>query len=333
MRTIKLDFVGFWQNFDKNNNFFTDILRERYHVEITDQPDFVIASVLGAPYEYTKYDCVRILFTGEPLAPDFNVFDYAITFEQLTCLDADGNDRHFRYPLCLVSNGRIKEMHMGMTYEAAEKELAQKKYFCNFLYGHRSAYGERERILEVLQKYKRVEAAGSFMNNMPDHRVIPYSKEKYEFQRQCKFTIAFESISHPGFITEKIVDPICSCSVPIYYGNPLCHKEFNSKALINCHEFGSFEEAAERVIEIDNNDELYIQMLMEHKFVTATYLEEMTNSFKAFLWRIFSTEKEEAYRRLRHYVSKFHDDNLRNFNRFSSSKLYRLQQKLSKFQK
>ena len=46
MKIIKLDFVGFWPGFDKNSNFFTEILRERYHVEITDEPDFVIVSIL-----------------------------------------------------------------------------------------------------------------------------------------------------------------------------------------------------------------------------------------------------------------------------------------------
>ena len=330
MKTIKLDFVGFWPNFNKEDNIFTRILNERYHVEITDKPDFVIVSILSAPYEYTKYDCVRILYTGEPLAPDFNVFDYAISFEHLSCLDRYSQDRHFRYPLCLLSNNHIHKSAHGMTYEAAKEELSKKKYFCNFMYGHRSAYGERERMLEILQKYKRVESAGSFLNNMPDGRIIPYSHKKYEFQRQCKFTIAFESISYPGFITEKIIDPFCSDSIPIYYGNPLSTNEFNPKAFINCHEFDSLEEAVERVVEIDNNDELYINMLMEHKFITATYLEEMNAALKSFLWRIFSEDKENAYRRMRHYVAKEHNDNLRIFNRISGSKLYRLHQKLAR---
>ena len=330
MNTIKLDFIGFWPNFNKENNIFTNTLRERYHVEITDNPDFVITSVLGSPYEYTKYDCVRILYTGEPLAPDFNVFDYAISFEHLTCLDKDGQDRHFRYPVCLFSRSNLPKCAKGLTYEAAKEELAKKKYFCNFMYGHRSAHGQREQMLEILQKYKRVESAGSFMNNMPDHRVIPYSHEKYQFLQQCKFTIAVESLSHPGFITEKITDPICSYSVPIYFGNPLCRNEFNPNAIINCHEFGSLEEVLTRVIEIDNDDERYISMLMAHKFVTATYLDEMNDGFKAFLWRIFSAGREDAYRRPRQYIAKNHEDNLKKFNSFTNSKLFLLHKKLAR---
>lgn len=330
MKTIKLDFTGFWPNFDKNNNFFTEILKERYHVEITDKPDFVIASILGDPYEYTKYDCVRILFTGEPLSPDFNVFDYAISFENLTCLDKNGMDRHFRFPLCMMAKKNLRQNAKGMTYEAAKKELEAKKYFCNFMYGHQSANGEREQMLNLLQKYKRVESAGSFLNNMPDHRIIPYSQEKYKFQQQCKFTIAFESISYPGFITEKITDPLCSHTIPIYYGNPLSTKEFNSNAIVNCHDFESFEEVVERIREIDSNDDLYIRMLMEHKFITETYFEDMLNELKAFLWRIFSSDRDDAYRRMRHYIAKNHDDNLRSFHQFTGSKLYRLHRRISK---
>lgn len=328
-----MDFIGFWPNFNKYDNFITSILSERYQVEISDNPDFVVVSVLGAPYEYTKYDCVRILFTGEPLAPDFNLFDYAISFENMSCLDKDGHNRHFRFPLSLIAKGDIRECAKGLTYEAAKSELEKKKYFCNFMYGHRSAHGERELMLEMLQQYKRVESAGSFMNNMPDNRVIPYSSEKYKFQQQCKFTIAFESISHPGFITEKVVDPICSYSIPIYYGNPLCNTEFNSNAIVNCHNFSSFEEVVERIIEIDNDDNLYIHMLMEDKFISETYLDDMMDSFKSFLWRIFSEDRDDAYRRIRHYIAKEHNDNLLKFNQFNNSRLYLLHQKISKYTK
>lgn len=328
MKTIKIDFSGFWSNFDKNDNLFVNILRERYDVQISDKPDFVIVSVLGSPYEYTKYDCVRILFTGEPLAPDFNIFDYAITLENLSCLDANGEDRHFRYPLCLYNYKRAKENSRGMSYEEAKKELSGKKYFCNFLYGHKSAYGEREELFRLVNEYKRVESAGSFMNNMPDGKVVPYSEEKMKFLKQCKFTLSVESVSYPGFITEKIINPFYSQSVPIYYGNPLCKNEFNTKAIVNCHDFNSFEEVVERVKEIDNDDELYIKMLMEHKFVTETYLDELYESLKQFLWRIFKSDKDDAYRRLRCYIAREHNENLKSFNSFHGSKLYRIHRKL-----
>ncbi len=36
---IRLDFCDFWPGFQKTNNFFYNLLRERFDVEICDQPD------------------------------------------------------------------------------------------------------------------------------------------------------------------------------------------------------------------------------------------------------------------------------------------------------
>ena len=70
---IKIDFSVFWDGFNKTENLLSDILKERYEIEISEHPDFLIVSVFGQPFSYTDYDCVRILYTGEPLSPDFNL--------------------------------------------------------------------------------------------------------------------------------------------------------------------------------------------------------------------------------------------------------------------
>ena len=328
MKTIKLDFVGFWKNFDKEHNHFSDILREKFEIEISNEPDFVIVSPLGAPFEYLSYNCVRILFTGEPLVPDFNVFDYAIGFDYLSFPDDKTAGRYYRYPLCLYDHSLLQKISGGLSREEAEKALAAKKYFCNFLYGHRSAKGERDAILSAVQKYKRVESAGSFMNNMPDGTIVPYSEKKMEFLALCKFTIACESISYPGFVTEKLVNPLCYGSVPIYYGNPLVSKEFNPDAMIDLHGFPSFEAGVEKVIEADQNDELYLRMLMAPRFVSEDYLDSMYSGLKDFLFSICSQEPEAAYRRMRFYIQQEHENRLDEYRRFSGSPEYKLFKKL-----
>ena len=85
----------------------------------------------------------------------------------------------------------------------------------------------------------------------------------------------------------------------------------------------------ERVIEIDNNDELYINMLMEHKLASKTYLDDMYNSLKLFLWRIFSSDRDAAYRRLQHYIAKQHDTHLSEFHNFHNSRLYKVFRKFN----
>lgn len=328
MRKIKLDFIGFWPGFNKCSNLFTTILREKYEIEISDNPDFLFVSPLGDPFEYLKYDCIRILFTGEPLSPDFNVFDYAIGFDYITFPDADGNNRFFRYPLCFSRYTQLREHIQGLSYEKAKDVLSRKKYFCNFIYGHRSAKGEREHLFDVISSYRRVESAGSFMNNMPDGRIVPFSDQKMDFLRLCKFTISCESISSPGFISEKIVHPFYSDSIPIYYGNPHATQEFNSQAIINCHDHPNFESVLERVAEIDQNDELYIKMLMEPKLISWDYLDKMYTGLQEFLWRIFSQDRDTAYRRLRHYAPAEHEFHLNEYRKLHKSFLYRVYRKI-----
>ena len=91
MDTIKIDFCGFWSSFNKEKNLFSILLSKHFNVEISDNPDFVICSNRGKPFEYMQYDCPRIMFMGENLSPDFTAFDYVIGFDYL-----EFGDRYFR---------------------------------------------------------------------------------------------------------------------------------------------------------------------------------------------------------------------------------------------
>ena len=319
MKTIRINFTGFWPTFDKSTNLFVDILKEKYDVQLSDKPDFLIVSPLGEPFAYMNYDCVRILFTGEPLAPDFNVFDYAIGFDRIVMPDAYGDNRFFRYPLCFFDINKSRKCADGLTREKAKELLAEKKHFCNFIFGHRSAKGEREAILDALQRYKRVESAGSFLNNMPDGKAVPFTEEKIHFLRSCKFTIACESISYPGFITEKLIDPFYAGSVPVYYGDPNVELDFNPEAMVHIRSFSSLEDAVERIIKLDQDDEAYIQMLMEPKMISTDYFDALHNDLRQFLFRIFNQDKEDAYRRLRFYIQQHHEDCLKEYAAYCRS--------------
>lgn len=116
--------------------------------------------------------------------------------------------------------------------------LAQKKHFCNFLYSNKVAY--REEFFRQLSKYKKVDAPGRSMNNMPgiDNR---YKGNAWERKRQFlggyKFTIAFENYVSPGYQTEKLYDAMQANSIPVYCGDPLVAEIFNTKSFINAAEF------------------------------------------------------------------------------------------------
>ena len=63
--------------------------------------------------------------------------------------------------------------------------------------------------------------SGRVLNTL-GHRVA----DKQAFLRDYKFTIAFENESHPGYTTEKIVEPMLADSIPIYWGDPLVGTDF-----------------------------------------------------------------------------------------------------------
>ena len=119
MKTIKINFCGFWGSFNKEKNLFTKILSKHFNIEISETPDFVICSNRGKPFEYMKYDCVRLMVMGENLSPDFTVFDYCIGFDYLTF-----GDRYFRLQQAFYNDDAKPWEPQTLTQEEAKKLLS-----------------------------------------------------------------------------------------------------------------------------------------------------------------------------------------------------------------
>lgn len=245
-RRIKLAFCDFWQKFDPRHNYFTRLLANRYDVEISDRPDFVIFSCFGR--EHRRFRCSRIFYSGENWRPDYRTCDWAFTF------DHSDDPRHFRLPLYALY-GDPNLLIKGPL--DPQQVLAEKTRFCNFIYTN-PLCRTRNRFFHQLSKYKRVDSGGRLYNNIGG-RVA----DKLAFVRQSKFTIAFENESRHGYTTEKLSQPMAALSLPIYWGNPQVGLDFNSGSFINVHDQPSIEAAIERVMEIDRNDDLYLETLRQ----------------------------------------------------------------------
>ena len=141
MKTLKLYYAGFWENFNVEDNFFSKILKKRYEIVLDPvDPDFVICSPLGNPFEYMRYDCPRIMYTAEFISADFTAIDYFIGYD-----DISFGDRAYRFPYFLYD---CFDYYKGPPTEAeARKMLEQKEYFCNYIFGHDTQLGIREKIL------------------------------------------------------------------------------------------------------------------------------------------------------------------------------------------
>lgn len=299
----RIKFVGYWDNFDYRNQLFYNILSKHFEVRIVDDPDYIICNIFGNPYEYCKYPQVRIMNVSENYIPDFNLIDYAICSYPIQY-----DDRAFYKPAFVDTSASFGKIETSPKLHN-KAFLEKKEYFANFIAGHESEYGIRGDFFKKLSSYRRIESVGTYLNNT-GKTVSFKDSSKIEFQRKCKFTLCFESTSHNGFVTEKLVDAFFAETVPVYYGSPSVNEIFNCNAFINCSDFDSFDDVIKRVIEIDQNDDLYLDMINQPVFVDENYKSNILNQLEKYILYIFNQPIETAFRRSRVYHSKNYNDYL-----------------------
>ena len=267
---VKINFKDFWHADNKRNirqNSIFQLLSKKFDLVLSDKPDFLIYSCFGK--KFLKYKCVRVFYTGENVRPNFNECDYAFSF------DYPVTEKNYRLPIYRLYLQDFEQLKNRHTDDA---NTVIKKRFCNFLYSNVTAT-ERIDFFQKLNQYKKVDSGGKVLNNLGY-----FVNNKHEFLQHYKFTIAFENTSYPGYTTEKILHPLIANSIPIYWGNPLIAKDFNPKAFVNCHEYENFEQVIDKVIEIDNDDDLYHAYLKEPVFpdnIKNQYVNEC-NIFRRF---------------------------------------------------
>lgn len=307
MKTIKVNFAGIPEGYDKEHNLICDQLRSGgYDVEITEDPDYLICDFMGEePYAYCGTPQVRIMYSCENYIPDLNLIDYAICPYPVTL-----GDRCFHLPACVFPSDHwfaLKDKQRDYPADI----LKEKVYFANFVAGHESEFNIRGDFFKKLCEYKRVESAGTYLNNMPNGETVDWlDGTKEALQKKCKFTLCFESTLNYGFVTEKITDAFYADTIPVYYGSTAAADIFNKDAFINVADYDSFDEAIARIIELDQDDEKYLAMLRQPILVDPEYPNRVETSLREFVCHIVEQPLEKAYRRSRVYSAKRWDDYL-----------------------
>ncbi len=301
MKKIRINFVDFWKSFDKRENYFYELLSSKFDIEISDEPDYLFCGTFGN--SHLKYRCVKIFFTGENIYPDFNLFDYAIGFHNITF-----DDRYLRLPLYVF---------YPHAYEPARKKhllsdefYRSKKGFCNYVISNSLSDPARDRMIALLDGYKRVDSGGRYRNNVGG----PVA-DKIAFAKDYRFTLCFENSSAKGYTTEKIVEAFASATIPIYWGNPQIAEEFNPKAFINCHDYSSFDDVLDRVREIEENPDLFLQMIKEPIITEdTTFSKYLTPAYTMqFLEPIFTQDLSVAKRRNTVYIGARYEQHMRTY--------------------
>jgi hypothetical protein len=254
-KKIHFDLCDFGARYEKKENFFFKLLGERFDIELTTSPDYLLYCF--GTQVHRLYTCTKIYSTPEADLPDFDQCDYAITSRYLD------DPRHLRVPQYVVYMKPELLIKQPGDWEAIPR---QKTKFCCFM----TAYANRKTRLRTeffqkLNRRKKVDSAGRALNNVG--YTVPFTHQaKREFLLPYKFHIAFENQSVPGYVTEKLVQAMRAGCIPIYYGCPRVAAEFNPKSFLNYHDFPSEEALMDRIMEIDRNDDLYMQYLKEPFF-------------------------------------------------------------------
>ena len=276
--------MGFAPYHDPRKQAYYRFLRDRYELVESDDPDYIIDG--GLSYKHLKYDCVKILFNGENIAPDFNFFDYA-----LGCSDIAFGDRYVRVPW-FVLYPYFSDIANRKT--VADESLLKRK-FCSFVVSN-AEFGDpmRRKFFERLSKYKRVDSGGKWHNTVGGP-----IKDKLAFCRGYKFNIAFENSAFPGYTTEKIMEAYVAQTVPIYYGAPDVGRDFRLESMVRVSNEADVERAVDEIVRLDRDDVAYMKM------VTAPCLVESgpevyERRLEDFLSHIFDQPLAEARRTCPH---------------------------------
>lgn len=295
MKEIKINFVDFWPGFEKTNNYFYNLLIQKYNVRIDENPDILFYSCYNK--DYLKYSCPRIFYTAENIRPDFSACDFAFSF------DYNKRKNHFRLPLYsmyIELLGLLHKLETVPTRDEARSLWRAKTKFCCMVVSNPNS-PKRLDFFKNLSKEKPVDSGGSVLNNVGG-RVA----DKADFIKDYKFVISFENSQYDGYTTEKIMEPIHVDCIPIYWGNKLVDRDFNANRFLDYNAFQSEKELINRILEIDRNEELAIDMLTQPIFTLDKIPHESEcQEVLGIIGAILENPKKPIARQWWRYVHKF----------------------------
>lgn len=301
---VRIGFVGFHGSFNPVWNNITHSLVHRYSLDVSEPdssghlpviPDVLFFSVFANAHLDRRYDRCRkgkVFTCEENIRPPWHECQYAMTG------DYSNDPRHLRLPIYVRAIRHVQDQPFYASLREPcptliknpttdwKTVLARKTKFCNFVYSNEHwrdprSSGEsglelRIRFFELLSKYKRVDSGGKIQNNL-GHQV----QDKVPFLEPYKFTIAFENSSYPGYVSEKIVEPMFVHSIPIYWGSPEIDDDFNPQSLVIATG-RRLSDVVDEVVALDSDDSAYLAKLeqpwfpdnVQNRYCPADYLAD-----------------------------------------------------------
>lgn len=127
-------------------------------------------------------------------------------------------------------------------------------------------FGERIKMLKMINSIDRVDCAGAFMNNTNEMKTM-YKDNKAEFLTQYQFNLCPENSNHEGYVTEKIFEAIHSGCIPIYWGSNNNPEPdiLNHQAICFISNTGEDIAATEKIQSIYRNKDSYLDFASQNR--------------------------------------------------------------------
>lgn len=204
-KTIKINFKYFWADLDPENNLFTNLLRKKYNVIVSDEPGYLFYSIypeiktkkdiykkgdfikkispslyilLRKIYSFfsngfskkskivlPKGDFVKIFMGAEGVKPNMEECDFAFSPYPEEEIN---HPNYMRIPVHIICDFLFDKETKKLPLKRKvdfEKINKEKTKFCNFIYFQ--DHRNRNNFFKKLSKYKRIDSPGRCMNNMP----------------------------------------------------------------------------------------------------------------------------------------------------------------------
>jgi hypothetical protein len=202
------------------------------------QADLLIYSDFGRRHQ--EFKGLKAYVTGENMLPDFAECDLAFAPVAVA-----GNPRSIRLPYYAQVLPHLGSLVRAEGYDPAGS-LGRPR-FCSFVASNPRG-AARNRFFKLLHRRKPLVSAGRHFNTTG----APLA-DKLTFLRDFRFNLAFENSSSPGYVTEKLVEPLLMGVIPIYWGADDVGDDFNPECMIDVRKFACFEEAIDHILAVDED--------------------------------------------------------------------------------
>lgn len=222
-------------------------------VEFSDfgSADLLLYSDFGE--RHWEFKGLKVYVTGENMVPDFDQCDLAFT-----PLEVPPDPRAVRLPYYAQVLPALGSL-VRTSGQPADCQPRRGK-FCSFVASNPRG-PERNTFFRKLHRRAQVDSAGRHFNTT-GQRLL----DKQAFLLGYRMNLAFENSRSPGYITEKLVEPLLAGCIPIYWGAPDVARDFNPGCMINVDDFPDFDAAIDHILAVDTDEAASQAILDEPAF-------------------------------------------------------------------